>query len=304
MSQVRDTVEINEVVLRDGFQNEPGFVPTAEKIRLANRIAKTGVRRIEVSAFVSPKAIPNLRDAEEVFRGLEREPGVIYTALIPNERGVQRAIECKVDEVNLVMSIGEKHNLRNLRMTCAQSLEQFKGIMNALAGTGIAVNGTIATTFGCPFEGPQPVERILWCIDTYRALGINAITIADTIGVANPRQVSRMTSLIRKHHEDLPLTLHLHNTRDMALANALAAVDEGVRSFDASIGGIGGCPYAPGATGNICTEDLVHMLHQCGISTGVDLDAVLDLSAELPDLLGHELPGYVVKAGTSERLYA
>lgn len=304
MSQDQDRVEINEVVLRDGFQNEPGFVPTEEKIRLANKIAKTGVRRIEVSAFVSPKAIPNLRDAEEVFRGLTREPGVIYTALVPNERGVQRAIECGVDEVNLVMSIGEKHNLRNLRMTCAESLAQFKGIMSALAGTGIYVNGTIATTFGCPFEGPQPVERILWCIDTYRELGITGITIADTIGVANPRQVSHLTALIRKHHADVPLTLHLHNTRDMALANAMAAIDEGVRSFDASIGGIGGCPYAPGATGNICTEDLVHMLHQCGIPTGVDLDAVIALSAELPELLGHTLPGYVVKAGKSDRLYS
>jgi hydroxymethylglutaryl-CoA lyase len=300
---MKDLVAINEVVLRDGFQNEPGFVPTDAKIRLANRLSKTGVHRIEVSSFVSPKAIPNLRDAEDVFRGLERTQGVLYTALVPNERGVQRAIECQVDEVNLVMSIGEKHNLKNLRMTCEQSLAQFKGIMSALAGTGIAVNGTIATAFGCPFEGQQPTERVLRFIDAYRALGIGGVTVADTIGVANPRQVSKLMALIRKHHEDLPLTLHLHNTRDMGLANAMAAVDEGVRSFDSALGGIGGCPYAPGATGNICTEDLVHMLHHCGIGTGVDLEELIDLSGCLPELLGHEVPGYIVKSGSSDRLY-
>ncbi|MDX3978568.1 hydroxymethylglutaryl-CoA lyase [Shinella sp.] len=300
----KDVVAINEVVLRDGLQNEPNFVSTEEKIRLANSLSRTGVRRIEVSSFVSPKAIPNLRDAEDVFRGIERVPGVTYTALVPNERGIQRAIECKVDEVNLVMSIGEKHNLKNLRMTCAESLAQFKGIMGALAGTAISVNGTLATTFGCPFEGPQPVERVLWAIDTYLALGITGITIADTIGVANPRQVAKLVALIRKHHEDLPLTLHLHNTRDMGLANAMAAVDEGIRSFDSALGGIGGCPYAPGATGNVCTEDLVHMLHRCGIDTGVDLEALIDLSGKLSDILGHQVPGYVVKSGTSSRLYA
>lgn len=304
MQNSKDVVAINEVVLRDGFQNEPNFVPTEEKIRVANSLSRTGVRRIEVSSFVSPRAIPNLRDAEEVFKGIERAPGVIYTALVPNERGVQRAIECNVDEVNLVMSIGEKHNLRNLRMTCEQSLAQFKGIMGALAGTAISVNGTLATAFGCPFEGPQPVERVLWAIDTYLALGITGITIADTIGVANPRQVANLVALIRKHHEDLPLTIHLHNTRDMGLANAMAAVDEGVRSFDSALGGIGGCPYAPGATGNVCTEDLVHMLHRCGIDTGVDLEALIDLSDTLSDVLGHEVPGYVVKSGTSSRLYA
>ena len=304
MSQSKDVVAINEVVLRDGFQNEPAFVATEEKIRLANGLSLTGVRRIEVSSFTSPKAIPNLRDAEEVFRGINRVPGVIYTALVPNERGVQRAIETEVDEVNLVMSIGEKHNLTNLRMTCAQSLEQFKGIMGALAGTEISVNGTIATAFGCPFEGPQPVERVLWAIDTYLELGITGITVADTIGVANPRQVCSLMALIRKHHEDLPLTLHLHNTRDMGLANAMAAIDEGVRSFDSALGGIGGCPYAPGATGNVCTEDLVHMLHGCGIETGVDLEALIDLSGTLSKVVGHQIPGYVMKSGPSSRLYA
>ena len=304
MADMNGRVEINEVVLRDGLQNEPGFVATEDKIRLADRLSATGVRRIEVSSFVSPKAIPNLRDAADVFHGIERTPGVRYTALVPNVRGAERALECAVDEVNLVMSIGERHNLANMRMTCEQSLAQFREIMSVVAGSGIFVNGTIATAFGCPFEGRQPVERVLWAVDTYRGLGIEGITVADTIGVANPRQVNEVVTAVRARHADLPLTIHLHNTRDMGLANALAAYDAGVRSFDSALGGIGGCPYAPGATGNVCTEDLVHMFHACGIDTGVDLPAVLALSEGLPALLGHQVPGYVVKAGTSDRLYA
>ena len=240
----------------------------------------------------------------DVLRGIERVPGVRYTALVPNVRGAERALESVVDEVNLVMSIGEKHNLANMRMTCDQSLAQFREITTVIAGSGIFVNGTIATTFGCPFEGRQPVERVLWAIDTYREMGIEGITIADTIGVANPRQVGELTATIFRHHPDLPLTLHLHNTRDLGLANALAAYDAGIRSFDSALGGIGGCPYAPGATGNVCTEDLVHMFHNCGIDTGVNLSALIGLSGELPALLGHGTPGYVVKAGTSDRVYA
>lgn len=298
-----DQVEINEVVLRDGFQNEPDFVPTADKIHLADRLSRTGIRRLEVSSFVSPKAIPNLRDAADVFDGIERVPGVRYTALVPNVRGAERALACRVDEVNLVMSIGEQHNLANMRMTCDQSLAQFSEIMGVIAGSGIFINGTLATTFGCPFEGRQPVDRVLWAVDTYLELGIEGITIADTIGVANPRQVGEMVATIFRHHPGLALTLHLHNTRDMGIANALAAYDAGLRSFDSALGGIGGCPYAPGATGNVCTEDLVHMFHQCGIETGVDLAALTELSQGLPALLGHDVPGYVMRAGTSDRLY-
>lgn len=298
-----EQVEINEVVLRDGFQNEPGFVATSDKIRLADRLSQTGIRRLEVSSFVSPKAIPNLRDAAEVFAGLQRRPSVRYTALVPNVRGAERALDCRVDEVNLVMSVGEQHNLANMRMTCEQSLAQFEEIMRVIAGSDIFINGTLATTFGCPFEGRQPVDRVLRAVDKYLQLGIEGITIADTIGVANPRQVEGMVATILHHHPGLALTLHLHNTRDMGLVNALAAYDAGLRSFDCALGGIGGCPYAPGATGNVCTEDLVHMFHQCGIPTGTDLEALTDLSQGLPALLGHEVPGYIMKAGTSDRIY-
>lgn len=227
-----------------------------------------------------------------------------YTSLVPNVRGAERALECEVDEVNLVMSSAEKHNLANMRMTCEQSLAQFHDIMKVVTGSGIFENATLATAFGCPFEGRQSVERVLWAVDTYRNMGIEGITVADTIGVANPRQVSDLMTTIREHHPDLPLTLHLHNTRDMGLANALAAYDAGVRSFDSALGGIGDCPYAPGATGNVCTEDLVHMFHNCGIDTGVDLALLMEISEGLPALLRHTVPGYVVKAGTSDRVYA
>ncbi|KID12342.1 hydroxymethylglutaryl-CoA lyase [Ponticoccus alexandrii] len=303
MTAKPEQVEINEVVLRDGLQNEAEFVATEEKIRLADRLSRTGIKRLEVTSFVSPKAIPNLRDAAEVLAGLQRVPGVRYTALVPNVRGAERALHSKVDEVNLVMSIGEQHNLANMRMTCAESLAQFTEIMRVMEGSGVFVNGTLATTFGCPFEGRQSMDRILWGIEEYLALGIEGITIADTIGVANPRHVAEVVATILDRHPGLPLTLHLHNTRDMGLVNALAAYDAGIRSFDSALGGIGGCPYAPGATGNVCTEDLVHMFHQCGIQTGTDLGSLIGISQALPDVLSHAVPGFVMKAGTSDRLY-
>lgn len=294
-------VQINEVVLRDGLQNEPEFVATSDKIALADLLSATGIRRLETTSFVSQKAIPNLRDASEVFAGIKRSKDIHYTALVPNKRGADRALASHVDEVNLVMSIGEKHNLANMQMTCDQSLAQFRDILDMIAGSGIYPNGTIATAFGCPFEGPQTPERVLWAIETYRAMGIKGITVADTIGVANPRQVGQLVALILQEHPGLHLTLHFHNTRDLGLANALAAYDAGARSFDSALGGIGGCPYAPGATGNICTEDLVHMFHQCGIPTGVDLDLLIDVSHKLTSVLGHQTPGFVAKAGPSNK---
>lgn len=290
-------VQINEVAVRDGFQSEPLFVPSEDKIRLIDALSKTGLSKIEVTSFVSPKAIPNLRDAAEVMQAISRQPGVTYVALVPNEKGAERALACSADEINLVMSIGESHNLANMRMTCAQSLQQFGRVMALLAGSGIKVNGTIATAFGCPFEGEQPLERILWAAGEYLALGMHSLTLADTTGMAHPAQVRQVCQMVRAAHPGVPLTVHFHNTRGMGLANVMAAVGAGVDSFDASLGGIGGCPYAPGATGNICTEDTVHMLEACGIPTGVDLDALLALSRGLPELLGHPVPGQVAQAG-------
>ncbi|NMM37788.1 MAG: hydroxymethylglutaryl-CoA lyase [Glaciimonas sp.] len=297
-------VFINDVAVRDGFQSEAQFVATEDKIRLINQLAKTGLAKIEVTSFVSPKAIPNLRDAQEVIHGLTRQPGVTYVALVPNEQGCERAIESGIDEINLVMSIGESHNLANMRMTCKQSLEQFRHVMRMLNGTDMRVNGTIATAFGCPFDGEPSLERILWAAQEYAAIGMHSITLADTIGTAHPRLVEQVAVAYLAALPQMPATLHFHNTRGMGLANVLAGLGAGIVSYDASLGGIGGCPYAPGASGNICTEDLVHMLESSGIDTGVDLDALLSCAHELPTMIGHPVPGYVLRAGKRTNLHS
>lgn len=290
-------IYINDVAVRDGFQSEPNFVPTQDKIALINRLSQTGLAKIEVTSFVSPKAIPNLRDAQEVMQGIKRSTDVTYVALVPNERGCERAIECNVDEINLVMSIGETHNLANMRMTCEQSLEQFRRVIVLLRGSNIRVNGTVATAFGCPFEGDQPLYRVLWAVEQYAAIGMDSVTLADTSGMAHPAQVSRLSEAYQTTFPKLPATLHFHNTRGMGLANVMAGIAAGIKSFDASLGGIGGCPYAPGATGNICTEDMVHMLQSSGYDTGVDLDHLLTIARDLPGVLGHDVPGHIIKAG-------
>jgi hydroxymethylglutaryl-CoA lyase len=296
-------VFINDVAVRDGFQSEPEFVPTADKIRLIDRLSATGLARIEVTSFVSPKAIPNLRDAQEVMQGIVRNPAVIYAALVPNERGAQRALECQVDEINLVMSVGETHNIANMHMTHEQSLTQFRRVMALLEGTSMRVNGTVATAFGCPFDGPQPVQKVMDVVAQYLDIGMHSITLADTTGMASPRQVGELCRVFFDRYGDVPLTLHFHNTRGMGLANVVAGLDAGANSFDASLGGIGGCPFAPGATGNICTEDLVHMLHACGVDTGVDLDLLLAIARDLPSIVGHDVPGQLIRAGKTTDLH-
>ncbi len=295
-------VYINDVAVRDGFQSEAEFVPTDEKIALINRLSRTGLAKIEVTSFVSPKAIPNLRDAGEVMNGIDRVKGVAYVALVPNERGCERALECGVDEINLVMSIGERHNLANMRMTCEESLAQFRRVMELVRGSGMRVNATVATAFGCPFDGEQPLHRVLWAVEQYMAIGVDSVTLADTVGMAHPAQVGEVVEACRKTFPGLPATLHFHDTRGMGLANVIAGLSAGIDSFDASLGGIGGCPYAPGATGNICTEDLVHMLDACGFDTGVQLDALLGIARDLPRIVGHDVPGHLIKAGKRTEL--
>lgn len=295
-------VFIQDVAVRDGFQSEPDFVPTPAKIALINRLSTTGLSKIEVTSFVSPKAIPNLRDAEDVMRGIERHRAVTYVALVPNERGAERAVACDVDEINLVMSVGEQHNLANMRMSCEQSLQQFRQVIALLKGTRLKINGTIATAFGCPFEGDIAPERVLWAAREYLEMGMHSLTLADTTGMAHPRQVAELSGQVLEMSGTAPLTLHFHNTRGMGLANVMAGLRAGARHFDASLGGIGGCPFAPGATGNICTEDLVHMLESDGVDTGVDVDLLISIARDLPGIVGHEVPGQVIRAGKrSER---
>jgi len=298
-----DPLIVQEVSPRDGLQIEPTWVETADKIALINQLSLAGFSRIEAGSFVSPKAIPALRDGEQVFQGIVRKPGVIYVALIPNLKGAQRAIESRADELNLVMSASQTHNLANMRMRCEASLAAFKDIVSFAADYPVRLNGSIATTFGCPFEGKIDEDRVLHIVDAYRELGIQGITLADTTGMANPRQVARLVKRVLQHVPASDLTLHFHNTRGLGLCNVLAAYEAGARRFDAALGGLGGCPFAPGASGNICTEDLVNLCDEVGIHTGIDLPHLLHMSRQLPALLGHELPGQVAKAGRNGDLH-
>jgi hydroxymethylglutaryl-CoA lyase len=294
---------VQEVAPRDGLQIEPMWVATEDKIKLIDQLSLAGFSRIEAGSFVSPKAIPALRDGEEVFRGITRCPGVVYVALIPNVKGAQRALAARADELNLVLSASQSHNLANMRMSPEQSLAGFAEVVELARGTSVSLNGTVATTFGCPFEGRIDEKVVLGLVEAYQRLGLQGVTLADTTGMANPRQVY---GLIRRVLEQLPadaLTLHFHNTRGLGLSNVLAAYEAGARRFDASLGGLGGCPFAPGASGNICTEDLVNLCEEMGIATGLDLPRLLDLSRTLPALLGHEMPGQVAKAGRNRDLH-
>jgi hydroxymethylglutaryl-CoA lyase len=294
----RRRIYMQEVGTRDGLQAESVFVPTAEKIALVDSLSRAGMAKVEVTAFVSPKAIPALADAQEVMRGIERVPGVIYSALVPNVRGAERAIESGVDELNLVMSASESHNLSNLRMTREQSFSALCEVAALARQASRAVNISLSCSFGCPMEGDVAEDTVLaWCARFIDEAGAGGITLCDTTGMAYPTQVASLTRRFRAAWPDTELSLHFHNTRGMGLANVLAGIDAGADRFDASLGGIGGCPYAPGASGNVCSEDVVHALQLMGYDTGVDLEQLLAASRRLPGLIGHETPSQVAKAG-------
>ncbi|WP_233837366.1 hydroxymethylglutaryl-CoA lyase [Paraburkholderia sp. ZP32-5] len=298
-----DKLIVQEVAPRDGLQIEPTWVDTPDKIALINGLSTCGFTRIEGGSFVSPKAIPALRDGEAVFQQIERHPGVIYVALIPNLKGAERALSAGANELNLVMSASQTHNRANMRMSCESSLAAFGDIVRHVQGSLVLLNATVATAFGCPFEGRIDEDRVLSIVDTYREMGVEGITLADTTGMANPRQVARLVARVLERVPATALTLHFHNTRGLGLANVLAAYEVGARRFDAALGGLGGCPFAPGASGNICTEDLVNMCDEMGIPTGIDLEKLLVLSRGLPALLGHDVPGQLAKAGRNRDLH-
>jgi hydroxymethylglutaryl-CoA lyase len=294
---------IQEVVTRDGFQAEPTFIPTQDKIKLINRLSHAGYAKIEVTSLTSPKAIPMLADAEAVMRGIERVPGVEYTALIPNLRGAERALAVGVDEFNVVMSVSEMHNQSNLRMSRDDSANALTAVVRLAHDAKVAVNVSLSTSFGCPMSGMTPIGELMHWIDHFADQGVRGISICDTTGMANPQQVKDVCEQAQAKYPDLQWTLHFHNTRGMGLANALAALQAGVRRFDCSLGGLGGCPYAPGATGNICTEELVHMFDLMGLNTQMNLDLLLECAAELRTLVGRPLPSQLLLAGKVDRLY-
>jgi len=301
--QVPERVTICEVGTRDGFQIEPDFIPTEQKIEVVNALSEAGVPRIEVTSFVHPKVVPQLRDAEAVMAAIRRRPGTRYAALVPNDKGASRAVDAGVDAIHTVLSASESHNLANVNMTIAESMDRLRAVAQIANRAGVPVQCGVSTSFGCPFEGDVPVDRLERVVAQLVDLGARGIGLADTTGMANPRQVATVLERLTPRFPGIEWTLHTHDTRAMAIPNILAALECGVTNFDASIGGLGGCPFAPGASGNVCSEDLVHCLHAMGVATGIDLDRLVAVSRRVEQIIGRALPGQIIKAGPSTRRY-
>lgn len=289
-------VEIVEVGARDGLQNERVRISTDTKVRFVEALARSGLRRIEVSSFVSPKAIPQLADAEQVFARLQREPGVRYSALVPNLQGLQRAMACGVEEIAVFTASTSTFVQHNIRMTLEESLAHFAPVVERARGGGMRVRGYVSTVFGCPYEGKVLPEQGISVAERLLAMGCDEISIGDTIGVATPGDVRRWLTVARDRLPFDKLALHFHDTRGTALANVLEGLEHGIRVFDASAGGLGGCPYAPGASGNLATEDLIYTLHGLGYSTGVDLAKLVAASNVIAAEVDHLLPGRYFQA--------
>ena len=296
-------VTICEVGTRDGFQIEPDWIPTEQKIDIVNRLSAARMPRIEVTSFVHPKAVPQLKDAEEVMAKITRRAGTVYAALVPNDKGAVRAVDAGVDEIHTVVSASESHNLANVNMTIAESVAKLGAVADVARRAGVPVVAGVSTSFGCPFEGDVPLGQLESLVARLADLGVRGIGLADTTGMANPAQVSRALERLMPKFPNVEWSLHTHDTRAMAIPNILAAMGLGVTAFDASIGGLGGCPFAPGASGNVCTEDLVHCLHEMGVETGIDLDRLIETSRRVAEIVGRTLPGQIVKAGKASRRY-
>ncbi len=300
MTDVPASISLREVGPRDGLQNEDP-IPTDAKVELIDALSGTGVGRIEAVSFVHPHAIPQMADADEVWARVTRNTAVRYSALVPNPRGAGRALSAGFTEIEAVVSASDTHNRKNVNRSTAESLDEIAAVVAIAHERGATCQVIVSTAFGCPYEGDVPVERVLWVVDRAVAAGADSLSFGDTTGMATPARVTRLVGETFLHHPDLPLNLHFHNTRGTGLANVLAALQLGVRDFDASVGGLGGCPYAPGATGNIATEELVHMVEDMGVATGVDLEAMIDAAATAERLVGRRLPSQVLRAGPRTR---
>jgi hydroxymethylglutaryl-CoA lyase len=293
---------IREVGPRDGLQNEDVILTTAEKLRLIDALGATGLTEIEVGAFVKPQNVPQMADTAEVFARLRRRPGVTYSAIAPNVTGARRAVAAGVDAVQVFLSASESHNQSNVNMAVEQSLANVAAMAAIVRPAGRPFDAVLSVAFGCPFEGDVPVPRVLELCGRLLDLGAQQLTLGDTTGMAHPVLVRRVVLAFRERFPRQPLRLHLHSARGAGLANILAALECGVAEFDSSVGGIGGCPFAPGAPGNLCTEDLTHMLHEMGIATGLDLPALMDTARMLEAMLGHSVPSQTIKAGICKHL--
>jgi hydroxymethylglutaryl-CoA lyase len=292
-------VRIREVGPRDGFQNEPEVIATDQKVRLIGLLGASGLRRLEVTSFVRPDVIPQLADAEEVLDAIDRPDGVAYSVLIPNEKGLERALphRQRFDEVNVFLSASESHNQRNVNRSIAASLEGLRRTIGRAKDEGLRCEGVISVAFGCPYEGEVPPERVFEIATELRDAGCDEISFGDTTGMANPRQVGEFFAAAGESLGGVELTAHFHNTRGQGLANVLAALEQGVDSFESAFGELGGSPLTPGATGNISTEDLASMLEEMGVATGIDLARLIDASRAVQELLGRPLGAHVLRAG-------
>ena len=299
MSELPAEVRIREVGPRDGFQNEPEIIATDDKVRLVDLLARTGLRRIEVTSFVRPDVIPQLADGREVLAAIDVPQGVARSVLIPNERGLQNALEQRnrFEEINVFLSASESHNRANVNRSVEESLSALERVLPSARAEGLRCEGVISVSFGCPYEGHVAQERVFEIAERLVAAGAQEIGFGDTTGMANPRQVRAFFEAARAALPDVELTAHFHNTRGQGLANALAALEAGCTSFESSFGELGGCPVPAGATGNVATEDLVSMLHEMGVATGIDLDALLGAARAAQDVLGRPLGSHTIVAG-------
>jgi hydroxymethylglutaryl-CoA lyase len=299
MTTFPSSVQIREVGPRDGFQNEPETIPTAEKVRLIDMLSGSGLTRLEVTSFVRPDVIPQLSDAEEVLGAVERRESVAFSVLIPNERGLERALGLRdrFDEINVFVSASETHNRKNVNRSIEESLAGLERTLATAREAGLRCEGVISTSFGCPYEGEVPAERVFAIAERLAAAGCEEIGFGDTTGMANPRQVGEFFAAARGRLGEAELTAHFHNTRGQGLANVLAALEQGIESFESSFGELGGCPVPPGATGNVSTEDVVSMLHEMAIETGVDLARLIEASRAAQAALGRPLGAHVLTAG-------
>jgi hydroxymethylglutaryl-CoA lyase len=300
MSDLPARISLREVGPRDGLQNEAP-VPTAAKVELVNALSQTGVRRIETVSFVLPRAIPQMADADDVWASIARAPDITYSALVPNLRGAVRALDAGCRDIEIVVSASDTHNRANVNRSTAESLDDIARVISLAHEHDAVCHVTVATAWGCPYEGDVAVSRVVSVASRAVADGADGLSFGDTTGMATPTRVTELVGSMRMAAPDVPLNLHFHNTRGTALANVLAALQLGVADFDASVGGLGGCPYAPGASGNLATEELVYMVEDMGVATGVDLDALIEVAAQAERIVGRELPSQVLRAGPRTR---
>ena len=302
MAEYPESVRIREVGPRDGFQNEPETIPTDEKVRLIDMLSASGVKRMEITSFVRPDVIPQLADAAEVLMAVQRRPGVAFSVLIPNLRGLERALQMRdrFDEVSVFLSASETLNQRTVNRSIAESLAGLEATLARAGEEGLRREGVVATSFGCPYEGEVPPERVFAIAERLAAEGCEEIGFGDTTGMANPRQVGEFFAAARERLTGVELTAHFHNTRGQGLANVLSALEQGIDSFESSFGELGGCPVPPGSTGNVSTEDVVSMLHEMGVETGIDLTKLLAASGAAQELLGRSLGAHLLTAGPVE----